>query len=356
MNTYSMKEKSLYDISWQVPEDEYRADEAYSYSTLAKFHREGFSKIDTLFESTSSPSLTFGSMVDTLLTDGKEAFDNRFFVASFPAVSSSIMEIVKSIAIDLGSEYTSLYYIPEDRLSSYIEAFGYYPNWRMKTKIDKIRSEGDEYYKMLLLSQGKEVVSTEDMEDCINCVQALKESAATEFYFKADNPFVPDVERLYQLKFKGEYEGIPVRCMADLIIVDHKNKTIRPCDLKTSSHMEYDFHKSFIQWCYYIQAQLYWYIIRQNLDKDPYFKDFKLLDYVFIVVNRKSLYPLTWEYPDTRTEVDLYYGSRGEIECRNWRKILKDLHLYLHTPTRVPIGITNEPNNIINWLNGKIGN
>ena len=42
--------KSLKDISWQVTEEEYRADSAYSYSTLAKFEREGFDKLETLFD------------------------------------------------------------------------------------------------------------------------------------------------------------------------------------------------------------------------------------------------------------------------------------------------------------------
>ena len=31
-------------------EDEYRADPAYSYSTIAKFDREGFDKLETLFD------------------------------------------------------------------------------------------------------------------------------------------------------------------------------------------------------------------------------------------------------------------------------------------------------------------
>ena len=51
-----------------------------------------------------------------------------------------------------------------------------------------------------------------------------------------DNPFDDTTERLYQLKFKGKYEGIDLRIMADEIIVDHKNKLIYPIDLKTSFH------------------------------------------------------------------------------------------------------------------------
>ena len=46
--------KELKDISWQVDESTYRADPALSYSTLAKFEREGFNKLDHLLVIRSS--------------------------------------------------------------------------------------------------------------------------------------------------------------------------------------------------------------------------------------------------------------------------------------------------------------
>ena len=68
--------KSLFDLSWNVPEEEYRKDKAYSYSTIAKYHRERFDKINNLFEPTiSTPSLVFGSIVDTIITGNKKEFD-----------------------------------------------------------------------------------------------------------------------------------------------------------------------------------------------------------------------------------------------------------------------------------------
>ena len=42
--------KDLKRISWVCSEEEYRADPAYSYSILAKYNREGFNKLDSLFE------------------------------------------------------------------------------------------------------------------------------------------------------------------------------------------------------------------------------------------------------------------------------------------------------------------
>ena len=121
-----------------------------------------------------------------------------------------------------------------------------------------------------------------------------------------------------------------------LIVVDTFNKAIYPCDLKTSSHYEWDFPKSFIDWCYFIQAQLYWEIIHQNLMKDDYFKNYKLMNYRFIVVNRKTKTPLVWEFEDTRAITDLTYG---DITLRNWRNIVKELDNYLKNTPKVPQGI-----------------
>ena len=85
--------KSLKDISWQVDEETYRADEAYSYSTIAKFHREGFEKLSSLYDKVDSPSLLFGSMVDTLLTDGQEAFDNRLMSVNFSLIGDQKLDL-----------------------------------------------------------------------------------------------------------------------------------------------------------------------------------------------------------------------------------------------------------------------
>lgn len=133
-----------------------------------------------------------------------------------------------------------------------------------------------------------------------------------------------------------------------LIIVDHKNKVIIPCDLKTSYKEEWNFWKSFIEWRYYIQANLYAEIIRQNIEKDEYFKDFKILDYRFIVICNRTRTPLVWEWPYTKTEVDFIINNN---KFTNWRGIVKQLDYYLKTKAPVPEDILqNEPNNLAHFI------
>lgn len=87
---------SLDEISWKVDEPTYRADPALSYSTLAKYEREGrFNSLPTLFDKIETPSLTFGSMVDTLITGSEEEFREQFIVIDDPGLSDSLKEITQ---------------------------------------------------------------------------------------------------------------------------------------------------------------------------------------------------------------------------------------------------------------------
>lgn len=339
--------KSLKDISWDVTEDQYRADSALSYSTLSRFNREGFDNLAHLFDKIESPSLLFGSVVDTLLTGTKEEFEERFFVADFPELPDKQREIVEGIfhAAKPGESWDK---VMDAVILEYLLANNYQPNWKVETRIKVIREAGREYYDLLTLADGKTVISQKLYQDALDCVETLRKSESTKWYFEADNPFNKNIERLYQLKFKGSYEGINLRCMADLIIVDHEKKIVYPCDLKTSFKPEWRFYKSFMEWGYWIQAQLYWYLIRQAMDEDEYFKDFKLADYRFIVISNRTRKPLVWEFPQTQAITDL---KLGEHKLRNWRGIAKELNTYLTKDYEVPIDINmNLINNISKWL------
>ena len=343
--------KTLREISWNVDEETYRNDEALSYSTLAKFSREGFNKLDTLFDKVDSPSLTFGSAVDTLITGSQEEFDNNFMVADFPPISDSVLKVIKAAFTKFSSDYTSLQDIPTNEIITLTEECNYQLNWKPETRVKVIREQGSEYYSLLAIAGDRKIIDTATKEQIDNTVNALKTSEATEFYFRNNEGDIRFL-REYQLKFKSVLNGIDYRCMADLIIVDYNDKKIYPVDLKTSSHAEWDFFESFLQWSYQIQARLYWRIIRDNMNRDEYFKNFELVDYTFIVVNKNTLTPLVWKFTDTQKKGTLTYGKNNQIELRDPEDIGKELHIYLSSRPMVPEGISIcDYNNIIEWIN-----
>lgn len=339
--------KELKDISWLVPEKTYRADPALSYSTLAKFEREGFNKLDHLFDSISTQSLLEGSMVDCLITGSKEEFDDLYYVADFPSVGEKELQVVNNLYSSHHSSCEQFSYIPHDDILAAINSIGWQKNWRDDTRVRVLSERVAMYYNLRIQAVGKTVVDRKTYDRVIAMVRALKTSPATQRYFTDNDPLSP-IRRYYQLKFKAKFKGVNYRCMADLIVTDYKNKKIIPCDLKTSGHKEWDFQDSFKQWLYVHQSRLYWRIIKANLMNDPYFKDFTLENYRFIVVNKESLTPLVWEFPLTKMAGTLI-DKEGK-EYRDPFEIGKELQGYLNCKPRVPVGIDIEGINAIDCL------
>jgi hypothetical protein len=343
--------KELKDISWQVDEPTYRADPALSYSTLAKYERDGFDKLDKLFEHISTPSLTEGSAVDAIITGGEEEFNANFTVLDINLTDGGKDTCQQLLAI--GLPFNDFSEIPEEIVSNAAKAAGFWQadKWD-KVRYKKVLETGNiaEYYNAMLHSN-KTILNTETFQQILAMVRALRESPATAGYF-ADNDELSPVRRYYQLKFKATFEGVKYRIMADDILVDYERKVIWPTDLKTSGKAEWNFEHSFLQWSYMIQSRLYWRVIKANLMKDSYFKDFTLMPYRFIVVNKHTLTPLVWEFPLTKT-VGTLVDEEGN-EYRDPFEIGKELQGYLNLRPQVPNGITMEGVNTINCLKQKV--
>ena len=102
-----------------------------------------------------------------------------------------------------------------------------------------------------------------------------------------------------------------------------------------------------------IQARLYYRNLEYNVRKDDFFKDFKVENYTFIVVNKVTLTPLTWRFADTFTTGTLYYGKNKQIVCKDPFELGKELNYYLtHPEVKVQKGINlNKTNDIVEYLN-----
>ena len=345
--------KSLKDISWLVTEEEYRADSALSYSTLAKFERGGFNELGKLYDKVESPSLTFGSAVDSLITVGETEFNERFLVAEFPSISDNLIQIAKTLHARYGETHRSVDMISDNILAEVGKECDFYANDKYANyRVKLIKENCNEFYNLLYLSIGKTVLDTQTYSDVLRAVEALKTSENTRIYFNGNDPFTPEIEMLYQLKFKAVLSGIEYRCMFDGLRVDHKNKTIQPIDLKTSFKKEWDFYKSFIEWNYQIQNRLYYRILLENIKRDEYFKDFKILPYKDIVVNRYTLTPLVWDCDFTFAMGTLAFGKNNQIVMRDPEEIGRELYYYISKTPRVPIGIKIDGgNDLRTWMN-----
>lgn len=88
-----------------------------------------------------------------------------------------------------------------------------------------------------------------------------------------------------------------------------------------------------------IQAKLYTYILQENIKNDSYFKDFKIQDYQFVVINRRTVAPIVWVFDGNFDIVDLK-DDKGNI-LRDWRTILIELVHYLNSTSKYSIRALN---------------
>lgn len=344
-------QKELKNISLQITEPEYRQMPELSYSTLSTYETLGFNGLDHLFDKKESPSLTLGSCVDAILTGGEDEFNKLFLVADIPSIGDKEKQVADYLSQMFGNKYFNIEDIPATYILDAANQFEFQKNWKDETRVRVLSERCTLYYSVKSQATGKTVVTRETFEDVQNCVRALRESPATCGYF-ADNDELSPVRRYYQLKFKAKFDGVGYRNMADLIIVDYEKKVVWPIDLKTSmSCTEWDFEQNFKKWHYYIQARLYWRIIRANMDADSYFKDFSLEDYRFIICNPKTLIPLVWQFPLTKAIGTLIDDDGNEV--RDPFEIGKELQGYLNLRPQVPNGINKDGVNIIKCLTKK---
>jgi len=340
--------KELSDISLHITEPEYRQRPELSYSTLSTYQTLGFTGLDHLFDRKESPSLTLGSVVDSILTGGEDEFKSLYTVLDINVTDSGI-DICKNL-INQSLPFDTFEEIPESIVSQAAKEVGFWQNDKYdNSRYKQVLKCGNvaEYYKALRHSD-KTIISNDTFQMALAMVRALRESPATSGYF-ADNDELSPVRRYYQLKFAANFEGVGYRNMADLLVVDYEQKKVWPIDLKTSmSCVEWEFESNFKKWHYYIQARLYWRIIRANMDADDYFKDFTLEDYRFIIVNPKTLTPLVWEFPLTKSVGTLVTDTGYEV--KDPFEIGKELRGYLDCRPPVPNGINKDGVNMINCL------
>lgn len=330
--------KSLKTLALDISESLYREHPALSYSTIATYEKGGFSSIPHLYDKKESDALTFGSMVDTIITEGMERFQEKFAVADFKIPSDSIKFVIDWLLEVREEEFFED--IPDDVILATCDLAEYQMRYKAETRLAKIKSEGEAYYNTVRQIGNRTVVSDDVYQEVLAVVGALKGHTQTSKYLqqtKEDS----NIEFLYQQKFSTNLDGLDVRSMFDLIIVNHDRKIIIPIDLKTSSMLEYDFPKKYLENRYDLQSRLYCRILKNIIKDDEYFKDFKIGDFRFMVINKNNRLPLIFidEYSFVEGDIEVKFKSGSVKILRDPIIIGKELKMYLEKDAVVPDGI-----------------
>lgn len=159
------------------------------------------------------------------------------------------------------------------------------------------------------------VISKDEMEKVQKVVELLLANPNTlPYFFNEDN----DIEIAHQLPIYFEYKGVECKALMDGIILNHRDKTIRPFDLKTTGMSVYNFPENFVRFGYYRQAAFYSEALKSPQSPVIHLLDeYKLLPFQFIVAETKpnSYHPAVI-YNCSETDIDVglnggyYEGKR----------------------------------------------
>lgn len=341
--------KSLKDYSLNLPEQAYHDLPIWSYSTISKYAKEGFSAISTLHDPIKpTPSMEFGSLFDSILTRGKDTL-NYYTVSDTcpPPGEKGVLDYLLTITDAPFYDVTSM------DIQQAVQSCNYQPRWSYESQYKHLEAYKD-YYEAR--RGNKKVVSTKDWEDAMEMARVFRSNPYLSQLFGTKSN--KDIEYIYQSQFTAhmdidEFRNVEVKIMPDLVVVNHVDKTIQPVDLKTSSVPAYDFAENFIKYRYDIQASLYTDVLEKVVSGDTVLSEYKILPYLFTDISRTDKQPVTYEY-DPRSESQINGLSFGNYNYKNWKTLLGEIIDYEETNAVVPSYIkTEEPNDLLSILNKK---
>jgi len=249
-----------------------REDEKYfnikldSSSSLKEFsidrrkYYKKYIKNERTEEDEQTKASIIGRLCETLLFEPEE-FDKRFYMSSTASVPTANMLLFVEALYKRTSEAVD----EEGNVNKTFEEIAKeaYKDSGYKLSIEKvlerfIGSDAEIYYKEIreVRSKGLTVVTSEDVA---NGERIKAELLTNDFTAPILN--LTDSTRykiLIQYKIEGyEVDGLPLKSMMDIVIIDHKEKSIQVYDLKCSWSVEGFYTEYYLFRRAYIQAYLY---------------------------------------------------------------------------------------------------
>tara|TARA_R100000654_G_scaffold2251_4_gene8289 strand:+ start:19584 stop:20618 length:1035 start_codon:yes stop_codon:yes gene_type:complete len=294
---------------------DYQTISALNQSTLKqilispKAYVEAKERQEAKIES-SEQHFVFGSLVDMMLTESKEAFDKKYAVIpDDTGVSETIAKIVKGVYDEMYEKTpTNLEDYPKEILQ-HCNYELYQSRWKDETRFKKIVEQGSKYFDILKKCGTKTIITESEYAKAVNCVMALRSDVHTSEYCqkKSDDP---NIEIINKHVIMFEHDGLEFKGELDRIIVNHQEKTITPIDFKTTSKSVLNFENSFWHFRYDFQAAVYTLgLTRDKSDRlKSYYEDgysFKPMLYIVVETFLKNP-PMVFEISKEVINTGLY--------------------------------------------------
>jgi hypothetical protein len=301
-------------------EAQYRAVKMDSSSSLKEFsmNRKKYHKkyiLNEAVEEEDNKAATTGRVVETMLLEPEE-FDNRFHMSVVTSAPTAMMlDFVEALCkhtLAATNEDGVVTRTFEDLTKDAYVDSGF------KIKLDAVLgkflgTDAEVYFKEMVevRRRGLTVITMQEVDNATKIVEELKTNDFTAPIVNLVRSANYDVYN--QLQIEGyEVEGHMFKSMIDKVIVDHKEKYIRPYDLKCTWSVENFYKEYYLYRRAYIQGYLYYYAAKHHfadLVKDGY----TVLYPAFIVCDSTNYTaPLVYQMSDINmTEAKFGFEYKG---------------------------------------------
>lgn len=267
----------------------YREAPGFSYSQLACYNKSPYEYYKRYIigeEGEESDSLRMGQLVDVRTTD-PDNFSKYFVISSGKTPAPQMVEFCKFLV-----ENSNLEKFEDNLRKSYNDLLEWNGGKLQKTfekYVLAFNEDGIEYYKELLASKDKMVVSIE--EATLSEEIFKKWQNAKQFHCPGCLTLtkVPIYFTMMEMEWKAEI---------DKLIISKETKTVKIRDVKITSFMDDFFVKGYLSRSYYLQQGVYKYAVTFWLQQNGY-EGYKIDSFAFECVDATNrLLPLLYVCPD----------------------------------------------------------
>ncbi len=327
-----------------MTEKEYRSLSHFSFSSLkvfdesrGKFHRE-FILGRKVWDEDKPYAMIFGELVDCLLFS-KSSFDDKFAMVQtgnkppgqMKDFVDNMWKVTKEYIDTDGTLTQSMSFIAEEafRMTCF-NRNGEQVAFKGKTlqwAVDQFDIWGKAYYTALRTNYGKTIIDTKIREAAEKTVEELLTNTVTAPLLTLRSS--EEIEVIYQLPIVFHYMGMTLKGMPDMVIINHRSKTIEFFDLKTSGWDIGTFDYNILRQRYYLQWSLYWLAVKSWAEENE-LADYKVIPMKFIVVSADmSSLPLIYitDQNDLRCGLDGF--TLNGRSYRGVKQIIEDLNFHL---------------------------
>ena len=280
-------------------EAQYRAVVMDSSSSLKDFSQDRKKYYKKYFlkekvEERENLAANMGKIVETLLME-PHLFDDKFYMSSCASTPTGLMlefvEALYRVTRDSTDENGKVTRTMNDMTQEAYEKSGF--KIKYVAVISKfLGSDAEVYYNEIrkVRTNNLTVINTMEVSIAEKIVEKLRISNITGSIVNLTNS--SRYEIIDQMQIEGyEIEGHKFKSMLDKVVIDHKEKTIQPYDLKCTWNVENFYEEYYLYRRAYIQAFLYYNaMLHLSQDKNSDYFGYEVKYLQFIVCDSTNYY------------------------------------------------------------------